>query len=51
MSAVIRGHSLKECFQVIRKDVITVWNFNDPDQVRIPPLVSLARADWVSNVF
>ena len=37
-SAVFRGHTLKECLQVIHKDVITVWNFNDPDEVRSPPL-------------
>ncbi|KAF8549884.1 hypothetical protein OG21DRAFT_1488196 [Imleria badia] len=31
-SAVFRGHTLQECLQVIRKDVITVWNFDDPDE-------------------
>ena len=50
-STVFRGHTLKDCLQVIRKDIITVWNFNDPDQVRFLPLASLARADWVWNVF
>ena len=50
-STVFRGHTLKDCLQVIRKDIITVWNFNDPDQVRFLPLASPARADWVWNVF
>ena len=49
-SAVFRGHTLKECLQVIRKDVITVWNFHDPDQVHFPPFASPAGADWVSIV-
>ncbi|KAF8447451.1 hypothetical protein L210DRAFT_3526405, partial [Boletus edulis BED1] len=31
-SAVFRGPTLKEYLKVIRKDVITVWNFNDLDQ-------------------
>ncbi|KAF8447464.1 hypothetical protein L210DRAFT_3526464 [Boletus edulis BED1] len=31
-SAVFRGPTLEEYLKVIRKDVITVWNFNDPDQ-------------------
>ncbi|KAG8217911.1 hypothetical protein J3R82DRAFT_6077 [Butyriboletus roseoflavus] len=31
-SAFFRGHTLKECLQVIRRDIITVWNFNDPDE-------------------
>jgi GTPase SAR1 family protein len=30
---VFRSHTLKECLQDIRKDIITVWNFNDPDQM------------------
>lgn len=33
-SSVFRGRTLKECLQVIRKDVIMLWNFNDPDNVR-----------------
>ena len=48
-STVFRGHTLKDCLQVIRKDIITVWNFNDPDQVRFPPLASSAGA--FSDVF
>ncbi|KAG9309988.1 hypothetical protein JVU11DRAFT_10022 [Chiua virens] len=31
-SAFFRGRTLKECLEVIRKDIITVWNFYDPDQ-------------------
>lgn len=38
-SAVFRGHTLQECLQVIRKDIITVWNFDDPDNVRFVPLL------------
>ena len=50
-SAVLRGHTLNECLQVIRKDIITVWNFNDPGQVSFPPFASPAGVDWVSNAF
>ncbi|KAF8549891.1 hypothetical protein OG21DRAFT_1500144 [Imleria badia] len=32
MSAVFRGHTLHECLQVIRKDIVTVWNLKDPDK-------------------
>ncbi|KAF8549886.1 hypothetical protein OG21DRAFT_1514674 [Imleria badia] len=32
MGAVFRGHTLQQYLHVIRKDVITVWNFNDPDK-------------------
>lgn len=42
-SAVFRGHTLKECLQVIHKDIITVWNFNDPDQVRPPYITYWSR--------
>ncbi|KAH0826992.1 hypothetical protein J3R83DRAFT_4651 [Lanmaoa asiatica] len=49
-SAVFRGHTLKECLQVIHKDIINVWNFNDPDQVRFSPLTPPARVNYVSNV-
>lgn len=42
-SAVFRGHTLAECLQVIRRDIITVWNFNDPDEVCFP---SLGTAYW-----
>ncbi|KAG6371903.1 hypothetical protein JVT61DRAFT_8911 [Boletus reticuloceps] len=31
-SSVFRDHPLQECLQVIRQDIITVWNFNDPDR-------------------
>ncbi|KAF8126003.1 hypothetical protein EV363DRAFT_1402063 [Boletus edulis] len=31
-SPVFRDHPLQECLQVIRQDIITVWNFNDPDR-------------------
>ncbi|KAG9310016.1 hypothetical protein JVU11DRAFT_10051 [Chiua virens] len=30
-SAVFRGHTLRECLEVIRKDIVTVWNFIDLD--------------------
>lgn len=48
-SAVLRGHTLKECLGVIRKDVVAVWNFNDPDEVYFSPLASSTGADDVLN--
>ncbi|KAG6370102.1 hypothetical protein JVT61DRAFT_12508 [Boletus reticuloceps] len=30
--AVFRSHTVQVYLQVIRKDVITIWNFNDPHQ-------------------
>ncbi|KAI9574097.1 hypothetical protein HD554DRAFT_2228359 [Boletus coccyginus] len=30
-SPSFRGHTIKECLHVIHKDIVTVWNFNDPD--------------------
>ncbi|KAF8549888.1 hypothetical protein OG21DRAFT_533798 [Imleria badia] len=40
-STVFRGHTLQECLHVIRMDVITVWNFNDPDKVRFTSPIEL----------
>jgi len=31
-NAVFRGHTMKECLQVIHEDIIAIWNFNDPDR-------------------
>ncbi|KAF8439280.1 hypothetical protein L210DRAFT_3504434 [Boletus edulis BED1] len=31
-SGVFRGHTLQEYLQVIRKDIVTIWNFDDPGQ-------------------
>ncbi|KAG8217987.1 hypothetical protein J3R82DRAFT_6160 [Butyriboletus roseoflavus] len=30
-SSDFRGHTMKACLHVIHKDIITVWNFKDPD--------------------
>jgi len=32
-SSKFQGHTVKACLHVIHKDVVTVWNFNDPDNI------------------
>ncbi|KAF8447438.1 hypothetical protein L210DRAFT_3641382 [Boletus edulis BED1] len=50
-SAVFGSHTLQEYLQVIRKDVITVWNFDDPDQWLMDDNIigALLRTDNLGN--
>ena len=45
-SSNFRGHTVKACLHVIHKDVVTVWNFGDPDNVGCP---SLSSFRWTDN--
>ena len=29
-----RGHTMKACLDVLHEDIVTVWNFKDPQNVR-----------------
>lgn len=46
-SAVFRGHTLQECLQVIRKDIVDIWNFDDPGKVST--FRATLGADYVLN--
>ncbi|KAG6370104.1 hypothetical protein JVT61DRAFT_12510 [Boletus reticuloceps] len=50
-SAVFGSHALQEYLLVIRKDVITVWNFDDPDQWLMDDNIigALLRTDNLGN--
>jgi len=51
-NSAFRGHTLKECLQVIREDITYVWNFNDPDQCLMDDRITsyLLRTDNLEDV-